>query len=350
MADPSIAEGIFAPDFLYRNSDLQNFILAMLKGGLTKQARDQVGEVAANFVRAVTARQGLTIDNIVLSNGARDTISALQSDGYALIPSIFLAQEIAAIYDYIADKPVSYFVNGFDGSLGQRHGLVNDLPRNNRFSYYLADDISRCPILYRAANNPDLVRIAARYLETPPTISTMSLWWSFPSEVEEGGMQAFHHDRGDFRSCNLFVYLTDVAETGGPHAFVKNTHSFPALKKWSSNRYAQDPRQFQAFWQWMENHRKPDEQVRAYFPDEQIQTFVGPKGTCFFEDTRGLHRAVPPQIEPRLVFEIVYSTLPKFNEAHAPIPRREIAPAAASEPDSTKIDPMVRYATRLLYT
>ncbi|TAL00178.1 MAG: hypothetical protein EPO08_14480 [Rhodospirillaceae bacterium] len=349
MTSPQPTPDIFSPEFLLRGQDLQRLILMMLKGGLGKKARDEVGETAARFVANSAAGYGLIVDESQLSQTGQKTIAALRHAGCAYIKNMFSPAEIDEILAYLNDKPVRYFNNGHDGAAGESRALIESLPTNTRFGYYLEPDICGYPLFYRAVHDVDLVHTVAAYLQTPPTISTVSLWWSFPSEVPTGGMQLFHHDRGDFRSCNLFVYLTDVSATSGPHAFVKHTQNFAILTEWAKARFVNDPISLNNFWVWMENHRKGDKEVYSFFPQNQLEVFTGPRGTSFLEDTRGLHKGTPPEVEARLAFEIVFSTLPKYNETHTLLSRAELGSAVTGPPDSNSLDPLVRYATRLIY-
>lgn len=183
---------------------------------------------------------------------------------------------------------------------------------------------------------------------TPPTISMVKMWWSFPLSRAPTGMQLFHHDRGDFRSCNLFVYLSDVSEVTGPHSFVTHTHELEVLSHLIAKRLGHNPSALSDFWKWMEVHRKTDDDVDKYFREDEIKLFTGPKGTSFLEDTRGLHKATIPILGPRLAFEIVYTVLPKYNEVVDPIRRCDLKFEKAHK-NYEEIDPLVKYATRLIY-
>jgi hypothetical protein len=51
-----------------------------------------------------------------------------------------------------------------------------------------------------------------------------------------------------------------------------------------------------------------------------------------------------------VAFEIVYSTLPKYNEVFSPVRRTELGLPPSVETDNANIHPLARYATRLMYT
>jgi hypothetical protein len=340
-----ITQDVFSADFLHREQDFKDLLLSMLKGGLSKKARDEVGAVAASYISRRLTKHGVTVDPTAVPAWGQTAVNALNQRGYADVPPAFSTDEMTDLAAYFEDKPVSYFINGHDGTDGRGTALLKDLPKNSRFAYFLSEDIYRHPAVYRIVNDAALIQTVACYLQAPPTVSTVSVWWSYPSPVKTGGMQLYHHDRGDFRSCNLFVYLTDVSLTSGPHAFVPYTHNYDVLLKWSARRFGKDPATFQAFWQWMDRHRKEDREIDVFFPKDQQHKFVGPRGTSFLEDTRGLHKGTAPEIEPRLVFEIVFSTLPKYNEPHIPVARSALPFRA----EPAAISPLVRYATRGIY-
>lgn len=153
-------------------------------------------------------------------------------------------------------------------------------------------------------------------------------------------MQSFHHDRDDFRMLKAFACLTETTATSGPHEFVGETHTFDALVSLMNRKAWISVRQENDFLNWMEQHRKSDADVLRNFPRENIRTITGPRGSTFFEDTRGLHRGLPPVDAPRLVFEICYTLLPRHNVQYAQIPRPS-APAP--------LEPGAAYATRLFY-
>ena len=72
-----------------------------------------------------------------------------------------------------------------------------------------------CPRLL--ANSAPLVRLAAQYISCKPTISAIALRWSYPQAGGGSGLQGFHRDCDDWRFIKVFVYLTDVDHTAGPH-------------------------------------------------------------------------------------------------------------------------------------
>lgn len=315
------------------NADL--FLFQMLKGGVDKRTRDMMGmSMAHSLTRALKLPPPPA-----LSPADQEIVQRLERTGFAPIDPMFPAQELDEIHRYFADKPISFNTN--DSSTGfVVRGFAADRPPELRFGNWDQTVISGCPAFCRVAHDPKLLQIAEAYLKAPPTIAILTAWWTYPSNAAPGGMQHFHHDRDDFRMLKVFAYLTDTTETSGPHEFVEETHSFDTLMAFMGRRTWLNARQQKEFVQWMEVHRKDDQEVARYFP-ENVRTITGTRGTSFFEDTRGLHRGLPPVTAPRLAFEILYALSPKLNTLYTPIPR-----TCAVNP----MDSMGTYATRLFYS
>lgn len=315
--------------------DSNLYLFQMLKGGVDKQTRDTIGASIAK-----TLRESLNPPPPApLGEADGRAVADLRRLGFAAIPPIFSPGDLDGIDKYLADKTIS-FSSAELGTKEVVRGRLADHPKNLRFGQWEQDVISGGLEFARAAHDPRLLQLAEAYIGAPPTISILTAWWSFPSSAHAGGMQHFHHDRDDFRCLKLFVYLTDTPSDAGPHVFVEETHSFKTLLAFMGRRTWASRAETTKFLTWMETHRKKERDVEAFFPPENIRVVTGLRGSAFLEDTRGLHRGVPPVTKPRLAFEICYSLMPKYNESYTPIQR----PAAMGEPSK-----MVKYATRCFY-
>ena len=314
------------------NADV--FLFHMLKGGVDKRTRDAIGLSMAH-----TLKRALNFPAAAMSQSDQNVVNLLERRGFSPFDPIFSASELDEIDAYFSDKPISFSTSEMNTDYTVR-GFAADRPPELRFGNWEQETVSACPAFGRVAHDLRLLQIAEAYLKAPPTITFLTVWWSYPSSAIRGGMQNYHHDRDDFRSLKLFAYLTDTSETSGPHQFVEETHSFETLVSFIQRQKWTDPAQYEAFLQWMEVHRKKDHDVTEYFPKENIRTITGARGTTFFEDTRGLHRGVPPLSSPRLAFEICYSLNPKHNQKYNAVPR----PSAVGQ-----ISAGIAYATRLFY-
>ena len=124
-----------------------------------------------------------------------------------------------------------------------------------------------------------------------------------PSDVAGSNAQKWHRDRDDFAELKLFMYATDVDEGSGPHAFIPGSHKSSNLSKLFPNAQIHDPIITAEQHSFLSNR-----QLNEYgLLTSSVKTWLGPKGTTFLEDTRGLHRAYRPSNKPRLIFSIVWT-------------------------------------------
>lgn len=69
------------------------------------------------------------------------------------------------------------------------------------------------------ALNDMLLRGAADYLDAPPALRSVQLFWTAPNETTQGS-QMFHFDHDGRRQLKLFAYLNDVGDAEGPFSFL----------------------------------------------------------------------------------------------------------------------------------
>ena len=182
-----------------------------------------------------------------------------------------------------------------------------EVPPCTHVSHYDAADIVRAPYLMRWANDPRVLDLVARWIGGAPTLAALRVWWSTP--VGDGTpehAELFHRDVDDLRFIKLFVYLTDVDDSTGPHVFVEGSHRIDRLT---------------------EIRRYTDDEIMAAFGGAAVRSFKGPAGTAFLEDTYGMHRGVPPMTGPRLIFQPLYAQRPLIYGPRKPVAgQREVHP------------------------
>ena len=164
-----------------------------------------------------------------------------------------------------------------------------DHPPETHVAYYSPEDVVRCPHIFDLANNPGVLAGLAQLFRCKPTIAYMTAWWSFAGHDKGEHAELFHRDVDDWRFIKLFLYVTDVDEDAGPHAYVPGSHSVGKL---------------------LRIRRFNEDEVKEAFGPESIIRFTGPGGTCFLENTYGVHRGYPPARRNRLIVQVVYSLLP----------------------------------------
>lgn len=150
-------------------------------------------------------------------------------------------------------------------------------------------DIIRAPYLLDLANDPQIINVLHQFFGCLPVISYLGCWWSYPTEAGPQQAEKFHRDVDDWRFIKLFVYLSDVGTTSGPHVYVRE--SATALKLTEIRRYQ-------------------DSEVIDAFGRQAIATQVSGAGSAFLENTFGLHKGTHVETGRRLIFQAVYSLYP----------------------------------------
>ena len=142
-----------------------------------------------------------------------------------------------------------------------------------------------CEAIDQIARNEKLVEIARQYLGAEPILWLTQLKWSVGAACAEEGSQlllsgkqpiqydgdAFHYDTLDFQSLTIFIYLTDVDPSCGPHVVIENTHRIKSVFD-IYRIILKDTTAHQQF-------------------GTRIKMILGQKGTMFFEETSSFHKA-----------------------------------------------------------
>jgi hypothetical protein len=152
------------------------------------------------------------------------------------------------------------------------------------------------PAISRLRDDPFLLLVAARYLESLPTHVGTNMWWTFPVQAsrEERAKHAhmFHADVDDFAFLKFFFYLTDVEAGDGAHVCVPGSHRRPLVTRfsdrWNVRRYE-------------------DEEVETTFGANGAFEIHGPSGTGFAEDTLCIHKGMTPTRNARLLLQLQYA-------------------------------------------
>ncbi len=205
-------------------------------------------------------------------------------------------------------------------------------------AHYADRDILNCPHLLDIALNPLHLGLAQSFLGTVPMIITCAAWWSFARADEAREAQLYHLDLDDYRFLKLFVYLTDVDETSGPHVYVPTTHRADILLK--AREAAPSIQQFD---QWLGQLRKTDREVGDAFGIAPVE-ITGEAGTVFVANTRGIHKGLLPKDRNRLVCQIVYGMTPQRIKQDLPV---AWSPAETPNIDRRYVEPPFDYVTQL---
>jgi hypothetical protein len=236
--------------------------------------------------------QGYLLGKIILSGKSnlipaeieKVAVSELDKNGFYEIPTR-LSDEII---DEIKQATISFkLFDPFNRDLGDFK--KSEIAEKTHVANFYRHDLTRCKNIVSIANDPGVLRIVQDYLGCKPTISNINMWWSIAGKESAKDAQLFHRDVDDIKFCKLFIYLTDVAEIGGPHTYVKGSSSTDKLTK---------------------IRRYQDSEIIEAFGAENVLHFVKPKGSCFLVDTYGFHKGTLPIENDRLLLQVQYSINP----------------------------------------
>lgn len=217
--------------------------------------------------------------------GAVAIADTLRAEGLCFLPSLLSDDALAQVRAYLARHQVH---DPYRPELGA-FDPAGAVPPQTHVAHYSPEIVLACPALLDIANDPRLLAALELVLGCKPTLSYLAIWWSFAGDRPGEHAELFHRDVDDVRFIKLFAYLTDVDEGSGPHVFVTRSHLDDKLRP--IRRYT-------------------DDEVREAYPSQYIRSLTGKAGTCFLENTEGLHKGQPALRTNRLLFQAVYSVLP----------------------------------------
>jgi len=153
--------------------------------------------------------------------------------------------------------------------------------------YFYSKSLMDHPLVLSIAHDPSLLAIIYTYLRSK-TITFRSRGWlsvgrpNLNHNELSSNAQLFHIDLDAFRFLKVFIYLSDVNSSCGPHAYVSG-----------SNHPYQNPT---ALIKCLSPSLRINEaDISLLYGEHSIKQHVGKAGTIIIEDTSGFHRGTPLQ-------------------------------------------------------
>ena len=162
-------------------------------------------------------------------------------------------------------------------------------------TYWLKEEnLIANPEIQALISDLSVIAVAQAYLETPPILDIVTMWWStnFVKEACTESAQLYHFDLDRVKWLKFFIYLTDVNSQNGPHCYIKGTHK-PGAKPKDLLKlgYA----------------RITDEEIQKFYPPESFVEITAPQGTIIAGDTSCFHKGKPSVEGERLVLELEFT-------------------------------------------
>lgn len=234
------------------------------------------------------------------------TVSQLREDGLSVLPVRMSEQNLELIRRELSQRD---YINRMSKTV--QRGVDEQTPDANG-TWWIQDEaeLASIEVLQRLAFDPFILRIVQGALHTIPIHVQTNAWWTFPLKVVAGtdeektqkrNAQWFHQDMEFIDFVKVFVYLTDVGPSNGPHVYVAG----------SANDY-EDRLPGVAV-----SSRVSDDDVERAFGTDRVKQITGPAGLIAIENTRGYHKGTPAIEGCRCILQIEYACSMFFNPVNA---------------------------------
>jgi hypothetical protein len=233
-------------------------------------------------------------DGVVQDEERKSALSALRETGYYVFQRKIPGDMCDRLLQFALTQPSE--VSPMDGQTAAdktNEIYVRGEPRAVRYFFDPVDLLKNTDVQSLIADL-SLAAVAQDYLGARPVIDVLSMWWltDFAERPDSQAAQFFHFDMDRPKWVKIFIYLTDVQASTGPHSFVAGSHKTGGIPQHFLDKgYA----------------RLADEEVRNAYPESSIREIVAPRGTILAEDTRGLHKGKHIVKGDRLMLQIQYS-------------------------------------------
>jgi ectoine hydroxylase-related dioxygenase (phytanoyl-CoA dioxygenase family) len=165
------------------------------------------------------------------------TIETLQRHGYAIVPQVLSADELAAAQRSL----LQYFPTAQElRDTPQRYGFVYDDPEHLQVEFPFAGDA-----LNDISTHPELIAFVERLLGTNEVmLSQAAIWAKYAGTGDfdqgmhldyQGNTLVVPRDDGDYRQVNMILYYSDVTEELGP-TYVVSQEKTRDLPLWPTHR------------------------------------------------------------------------------------------------------------------
>ena len=269
--------------------------------GLLK--RRAIRKIAWNFIRIIKKRDftafqhniRLTASQSIFNHAAQcadQIVNTLELEGAVMGPAL-PEKHVEYLVEFAKNNPCyADRVKSQGFYLHDREAAEQKLGKKLLLAQYY--NVHKDPLIGSLSQDPFLLSVAAKYLQTPPKLMSINMWWTFPVEASQEDKakhaHVFHYDLDDVKFVKFFFYLTDVDEGAGPHVYVKGSNKEIKYKNalFKSKRFT-------------------DQEISEAYGEENIIHVYGKAGACLIEDTITLHKGITPSQTPRLILQFEYS-------------------------------------------
>ena len=169
---------------------------------------------------------------------------------------------------------------------------IYEKSKENEISHVALDiDLSKTNYIKEFATSDFLMNLAKNYIKSDKISISGQCYISNPVQISEtekkDNAQYFHYDNDFKKFFKVFIYLSDVNHSAGPHSFVAKTNTKKIFRHIVAERI-------------------DDTEITKFYDKESIKVFEGKEGNIIVEDTFGLHKGSPPINQSRIMLILIY--------------------------------------------
>lgn len=164
---------------------------------------------------------------------------------------------------------------------------INRLKKNNISRLTGVINIKKSNCLKNILLSKEVLDLVSRYVGSNFLSINSTYFITLPIKTDKNekykNAQFFHWDNDFTKFLKLYIYLSDVDESSGPHIFVSGTHKHKKLEHSLARLYS-------------------DENIFGSY--KNIKIFNGCEGSFFFTDSYGIHKGMTPIKNFRIMLNI----------------------------------------------
>ena len=159
---------------------------------------------------------------------------------------------------------------------------------------YNENDIINNEFVQEILADQKILKLIKEYFGKDPFFDLADMWWStsFNQNPSKEAAQWFHFDLDRMNWLKVFVYITDVKMTNGPHCYVEGSHKIGGKPQSLLDRGYE---------------RISDSDIRKYYKNSKIKYLTGLKGEIFIGNTKAWHKGVNLREGNRLILQLQFT-------------------------------------------
>ena len=253
-----------------------------------------------------------------IDENEQNSLNDLKFNGFTKTSHFdFSEEEVREIKDFFKDK------KKFPGHIisNTEKPSLNNLEKNPYYTFQSSDILSSS-VIQKKIFNERFINFVENYFEFTPTCVTLNLY-SQKNKINQFDYlpQFFHRDYHDLKLLTFFVFLSDTDKENGSHCYIKHSHDYETFKqnlnKDIYDKIHSEDHNLLSFFELNKNsygHEKKLDLLNPYY-----KYMYGKKGTSFMTNNYGIHRAIEPTNNERIIFWLSFGMFNNQNIKRLPV-------------------------------